>query len=212
MNERDAVLALSPEAGAWERLHEARRCAVPPFDVAGTADALHRRPRRCPPAERAERAADAARRRRGAHPGRLARRPARRRRLTRQPRRPSSAAEERRARPRARRPRGRPEPSSSGAASAVRTATFTVATPVAGQAVERGEGGQVAHVVTEVADRAQPRRPGLARRVPLSTATGGWSSTDILASRSSQARAPRGLPPAHARAPAATSGARGSAA
>jgi trehalose 6-phosphate synthase len=41
VNERDAVLALSPEAGAWERLHEP--CLrVPPFDVAGTADALHR--------------------------------------------------------------------------------------------------------------------------------------------------------------------------
>jgi trehalose 6-phosphate synthase len=41
VNERDAVLALSPEAGAWARLHEPA-LAVPPFDVAGTADVLHR--------------------------------------------------------------------------------------------------------------------------------------------------------------------------
>jgi trehalose 6-phosphate synthase len=40
VSDRDAVLVLSPEAGAWERLHEA---AVPvhPFDISGTADALH---------------------------------------------------------------------------------------------------------------------------------------------------------------------------
>lgn len=40
VNDRHAVLVLSPEAGAWERLHEA---AVPvhPFDVSGTAEALH---------------------------------------------------------------------------------------------------------------------------------------------------------------------------
>jgi trehalose 6-phosphate synthase len=41
VNERDAVLALSPEAGAWERLHPGA-LAVPPFDVAGTAEVLHR--------------------------------------------------------------------------------------------------------------------------------------------------------------------------
>lgn len=40
VNDRDAVLALSPEAGAWERLHPAA-LQVPPFDVAGTADVLH---------------------------------------------------------------------------------------------------------------------------------------------------------------------------
>jgi trehalose 6-phosphate synthase len=41
VNERDAVLALSPEAGAWERLHPGA-LPVPPFDIAGTSDALHR--------------------------------------------------------------------------------------------------------------------------------------------------------------------------
>jgi trehalose 6-phosphate synthase len=41
VNEREAVLVLSPEAGAWERLHEAVLTA-PPFDVAGTSDVLHR--------------------------------------------------------------------------------------------------------------------------------------------------------------------------
>jgi trehalose 6-phosphate synthase len=40
VNERDAVLALSPEAGAWEHLgKEALR--VPPFDVRGTSEVLH---------------------------------------------------------------------------------------------------------------------------------------------------------------------------
>ncbi len=40
VNDRDAVLALSPEAGAWERF-EPGVVEVPPFDIAGTAEALH---------------------------------------------------------------------------------------------------------------------------------------------------------------------------
>jgi trehalose 6-phosphate synthase len=40
VNDRDAVLALSPEAGSWERLGEAA-LRTPPFDVAGTAAVLH---------------------------------------------------------------------------------------------------------------------------------------------------------------------------
>jgi trehalose 6-phosphate synthase len=40
VNEHDAVLLLSPEAGAWERLHDAA-VGVHPFDVTGTAAALH---------------------------------------------------------------------------------------------------------------------------------------------------------------------------
>ena len=41
VNERDGVLVLSPEAGAWAELAESVvRCD--PFDVAGTSDALHR--------------------------------------------------------------------------------------------------------------------------------------------------------------------------
>jgi trehalose 6-phosphate synthase len=40
VNERDAVLALSPEAGAWERLGPAA-LRTPPFDVTGTAAVLH---------------------------------------------------------------------------------------------------------------------------------------------------------------------------
>ncbi len=40
VNERDGVLVLSPEAGVWEELADAA-IAVHPFDVAGTADALH---------------------------------------------------------------------------------------------------------------------------------------------------------------------------
>jgi trehalose 6-phosphate synthase len=55
VNEHDAVLALSPEAGAWERLHEAA-LRVPPFDIVGTADVLHRA-LTMPADERRERAA-----------------------------------------------------------------------------------------------------------------------------------------------------------
>lgn len=40
VSDRNAVLALSPEAGAWERLHPAA-LRVPPFDVGGTAEVLH---------------------------------------------------------------------------------------------------------------------------------------------------------------------------
>lgn len=40
VSEREVVLALSPEAGAWERL-EPGALRVPPFDIAGTADVLH---------------------------------------------------------------------------------------------------------------------------------------------------------------------------
>jgi len=40
VSDREVVLALSPEAGAWERLHPAA-LRVPPFDIAGTADVLH---------------------------------------------------------------------------------------------------------------------------------------------------------------------------
>lgn len=40
VGEREPVLLLSPEAGAWERLGEAT-LRTPPFDIAGTADVLH---------------------------------------------------------------------------------------------------------------------------------------------------------------------------
>jgi trehalose 6-phosphate synthase len=55
VNERDAVLCLSREAGVWDEVGEAA-VAVPPFDVAGTADALDRA-LRMPAAERSRRAA-----------------------------------------------------------------------------------------------------------------------------------------------------------
>ena len=41
VNRRQAVLCLSPQAGAWEELGGAGAVEAPPFDVAGTADALH---------------------------------------------------------------------------------------------------------------------------------------------------------------------------
>ena len=55
VNERDAVLCLSREAGVWDEVGEAA-LAVPPFDLAGTADVLDRA-LRMPADERATRAA-----------------------------------------------------------------------------------------------------------------------------------------------------------
>ena len=55
VNERQGVLALSPEAGAWERLGEAA-LRTPPFDVAGTAAVLHQA-LTMPSDERSDRAA-----------------------------------------------------------------------------------------------------------------------------------------------------------
>ncbi len=55
VNERDAVLCLSREAGVWDEVGEAA-VPVPPFDVAGTADALDQA-LRMPADERAARAA-----------------------------------------------------------------------------------------------------------------------------------------------------------
>jgi len=54
VNERDAVLCLSREAGVWDEVGEAA-LDVPPFDIAGTADALDRA-LRMPADERAARA------------------------------------------------------------------------------------------------------------------------------------------------------------
>jgi trehalose 6-phosphate synthase len=55
VNERDAVLCLSREAGVWDEVGPAA-LAVPPFDIAGTADVLDAA-LRMPAAERASRAA-----------------------------------------------------------------------------------------------------------------------------------------------------------
>ncbi|HEX5365718.1 MAG TPA: trehalose-6-phosphate synthase [Acidimicrobiales bacterium] len=55
VNERDAVLCLSPEAGVWDEIGEAA-LAVAPFDVAGTAEVLDRA-LGLPAGERAARAA-----------------------------------------------------------------------------------------------------------------------------------------------------------
>jgi trehalose 6-phosphate synthase len=55
LNGADGVLVLSHEAGAWEELSEAA-LGVNPFDVAGTADTLHRA-LSMDPAERQARAA-----------------------------------------------------------------------------------------------------------------------------------------------------------
>ena len=56
INERDVVLVLSREAGAWDELGPAGAIIVNPFDVVGTAEALHRA-LRLEPGERAARAA-----------------------------------------------------------------------------------------------------------------------------------------------------------
>ena len=55
VNERDAVLLLSPEAGSWDQMAGVAR-AVQPYDVSGTADALAGA-LAAEPAERAEHAA-----------------------------------------------------------------------------------------------------------------------------------------------------------
>jgi trehalose 6-phosphate synthase len=41
INERDAPLLLSRETGAWDELGPAGAMVINPFDVSGTADALH---------------------------------------------------------------------------------------------------------------------------------------------------------------------------
>jgi trehalose 6-phosphate synthase len=55
VNERDAALVLSTEAGAWDLLGDAGAIGVNPFDVAATADALHAA-LALPASERTERA------------------------------------------------------------------------------------------------------------------------------------------------------------
>jgi len=55
VNQRDGVLCLSPEAGAWDDLGQAGALAAPPFDLQGTADALHQALTMSPD-ERADRA------------------------------------------------------------------------------------------------------------------------------------------------------------
>jgi trehalose 6-phosphate synthase len=41
VNERDGVLVLSTEAGAWDEIGAAGAIPINPFDVAATADAMH---------------------------------------------------------------------------------------------------------------------------------------------------------------------------
>ncbi|MEO5678227.1 MAG: trehalose-6-phosphate synthase [Acidimicrobiales bacterium] len=55
VNRRQAVLCLSPEAGSWEELGSEGALAAPPFDLSGTADALHAA-LTMEPGERADRA------------------------------------------------------------------------------------------------------------------------------------------------------------
>ena len=43
LNDSSGVLVLSREAGAWEELAATAAIGVNPFDISGTADALHRR-------------------------------------------------------------------------------------------------------------------------------------------------------------------------
>jgi trehalose 6-phosphate synthase len=56
VNTRDAVLALSAEAGAWDELGGAGALRVDPYDITGTADLLHEALSMAP-GERATRAA-----------------------------------------------------------------------------------------------------------------------------------------------------------
>ena len=200
LNGADGVLVLSRQAGAWEELALGGGGAlgVNPFDVAGTADALHAAlTMDAPSAARA--GGGAARRgaRRAPRPTGgptswrplSAERPARRRR-----RRPGRAA----APPRRRR---RAPTRSAAAATAAGLSASTAATrtacaagrPASRSARSGGEGGQVADVVAEgggghAAARAAASCSATRARttVPLSTSSGGRSS------RSWRPGAPRG--------------------
>jgi trehalose 6-phosphate synthase len=56
VNDRDAILCLSPHAGVWDELGEAGALETPPFDLVATADALEQA-LLMDPSERASRAA-----------------------------------------------------------------------------------------------------------------------------------------------------------
>ena len=150
MNERDAVLALSPEAGAWERLRRGRAADAPVRRgrhrggrSTGAVDARRR-------ARRAGR--PAARDRRGPHPGRTGS-------PTSSPPPLGSQQSERRSAERARRARrrdGRPARASSSGRVGRAHRDLHGVTPAGGQAVERVEGRQVADVVADVGHRGQP--------------------------------------------------------
>ena len=81
VNERDGLLALSPEAGVWDELGPVAS-AVHPFDVVQTADVLHEL-LSLDADDRAPARRTSARRGGPTHPGRLAGRPAQRRRVIR---------------------------------------------------------------------------------------------------------------------------------
>ncbi len=185
VNERDGLVALSPEAGAWAELSSAVR-RVHPYDISGTADALADGPGHRPvgAGRGVGRPAGAGS---GPHAGRLAGRPAGGDGgLT-------GSTTDLRDRPRDR-PQGRARASSTLSVPAgpsttrsARSRSAAVALraahrhpqrdhPGAGQRVEGVEGRQVAHVVADEDGTAPAPRPARAAQVPLSTSMGGWSS------------------------------------
>ena len=196
VNTRHGVLALSREAGAFDEL--VRRARGQPVrrlrDCRGAGRALD-----MGRDERAAMAGRAAPARSGPPSRRLARRPARRGRLTaaRSPigpgrplrqdplaptlgparRRPASARSVEGASQARGRPRRPPRPPRSR--SRRRPPPIdTVLTPPPCQVGQRGEGGQIAEVVAEVAGRRAPGQLGRTTE-PLSMSSGGRSSTDM---------------------------------
>ena len=184
---------LSTEAGAWDELGGAGALAVNPFDVAGTADVLHRAlamaggragaaggvaagggGARTPADWLADQLATAA--------GEL--------RSTRTPSGPSTTTSAR--------------SRSSAGASSLRTATRRTVVPTGLQAVEGVERRQVAEVVADE-DHGSETVATSSTAVPLSASIGGCSSTDMRAGRT---RSPERAAwrSAHARTSSAISG------
>ena len=174
LNTAQGALVLSRQAGAWEELALGGRGAIGinPFDVSGTAEALHAAlsmPAASePPRAAALRAAVQARTR-----GRLVGRPARPRPVTLEPARPAPHARG----GRRRRPASSQQRDGAGCtahrqvglrrdlgrALAVDRRDADHVEPIAarrGQLAERGEGGQVADVVTERSQVPQRLRRG----------------------------------------------------
>ena len=179
VNERDGVLVLSPEAGAWDELADA---VIPchPFDITGTADALHEalglegEARRGPVRPLAATV-------HGPQPRRLAgRQPGRRRLTTRWEVRPAIRGG-------STRPWGpsttmSARSSNSGGASGLSTAMRSVATPRSASSSRASKPGRSPTSSPAKATAAKSSARS-STAVPLSTSIGGCSSQDMRAGR-----------------------------
>ncbi len=206
VNDRDAVLLLSPEAGVWDQLAGVAR-PVHPYDISGTADALADA-LAASPEQRAVEAAELRRRASARTPRDWLDDQLPRRRLT-FSRRPGQAT----ARPRRwRRSRAcagpstirSPTDSSSAGISAERTTIRATWVPFA---ANRSRAAKAARSPTSSPKNATESRPTARRSTttPLSVSTGGCSSNDIFASRTTSPDR-RACSTAHRRTSSAASG------